>query len=151
MSVNRLIAMACLCLAGSASSFAATRINPEAGLWEQTTMLSPDGKSWHPGTKTKGCLSEAQASAWESQVRQQIAAASCTVNSLSVVNGTIDGVIACSSINKPVVNLEGDYSKTAYSVNLVSSGVVDLRKLGGSANAPVTVFAKWTGARVGDC
>lgn len=117
--------------------------DPKAGLWQQSTQLSPDGKQWRPGVKTQGCLTEAQASQWEENVRQQIAAASCTVQSLTVIGGKIDGLIACNSINQPVVQVSGLYSDSAYSVNLASSGVV--------GSTPVTVFAKWVGRRLGSC
>lgn len=117
--------------------------DPKPGLWRQSTQLSPDGKQWRPGVKTQGCLTEAQAAQWEENVRQQIAAASCTVQSLSVIGGKIDGVIACNTINRPVVQISGLYSDSSYSVNLASSGVV--------GTAPVTVFAKWVGSRLGSC
>lgn len=126
-------------------------IQPEAGLWQQKTLLSADGQSWRPASQTQGCLTKAQASAWESQVRQQIADASCSINRLSVINGKITGQIACATMNKPVVTLVGQYSTSAYSVDLVSDAVVDRRAEGGAANAPVTVFAKWIGARLGNC
>ncbi len=120
-------------------------------MWEQTTLVSPDGKSWQPGVKNKGCLSEDQASNWGSQVRQQIATASCTINTLSVVDGKIAGVISCSSINQPVVTISGKYTRSTYSVDLASSGVVDLTPLGGSAKAPLNAFAKWAGRHLGAC
>lgn len=130
-------------VAASPIGHTGTLDDPKPGMWQQSTQLSPDGKRWQPGVKTQGCLTEAQASQWEDQVRQQIAAASCTVQSLSVIGGKIDGVIACNSINQPVVQVSGLYSDAAYSVNLASSGVV--------GTAPVTVFAKWVGRRLGSC
>jgi Protein of unknown function (DUF3617) len=130
-------------VAASAIGHTGTLDDPKAGLWQQSTQLSPDGRQWRPGVKTQGCLTEAQASQWEENVRQQIAAASCTVQSLTVIGGKIDGVIACTSINQPVVQVSGLYSDSAYSVNLASSGVV--------GTAPVTVFAKWVGRRLGSC
>lgn len=130
-------------VAVSPVSHGGTLDDPKPGLWQQSTQLSPDGRQWRPGVKTQGCLTEAQASQWEENVRQQIAAASCTVQSLSVIGGKIDGVIACHSINQPVVQVSGLYSDSAYSVNLASAGVV--------GTAPVTVFAKWVGRRLGSC
>jgi hypothetical protein len=135
----------------STSCLAAGLVTPEAGMWEQSTQLSPDGKTWRPGVKNKGCLSAEQATQWESHVRQQIAAASCTVNALTVVDGRISGVISCTSINQPTVSINGAYTSSAYSVDLASSGVVDLTQVGGSSQSPVKAFAKWTGKLVGPC
>jgi len=137
--------------AASASCIAGDLVKPEAGMWEQSTLVSADGKSWRPGVKNKGCMTEAQANAWESQVRQQIAAASCTINSLSVAGGQISGVISCTSINQPVVSINGQYNGSSYSVDLASSAVVDMSQVGGPAKAPVKSFAKWTGRHVGPC
>ena len=130
-------------IAASPLCHTGTLDDPKAGLWQQSTQHSPDGKQWRPGVKTQGCLTEAQASQWEENVRQQIAAASCTVQSLTVIGGKIDGVIACTTIYQPVVQISGLYSDSAYSVNLASSGVV--------AGAPLQVFARWAGRRLGSC
>jgi Protein of unknown function (DUF3617) len=130
-------------IAVSAHSSAGTLDEPKAGLWKQSTQLSPNGTQWRPGTETQGCLTPAQAAQWEQNVRQQIAAANCTVQTLTVIGGSVDGVIACSSINQPVVRVSGLYSNAAYSLQLASTGVV--------AGAPVKAFARWVGRRVGDC
>lgn len=130
-------------LAASSLAHTGTLDDPKAGLWQQSTQHSPDGKQWRPGVKTQGCLTETQAANWEENVRQQIAAANCAVQSLTVIGGKIDGVIACTSINQPVVQVSGLYSDSAYSVNLASSGVV--------SGTPVTVFARWAGRRLGSC
>jgi hypothetical protein len=135
----------------STSCLAAGLVTPEPGMWEQSTQLSPDGKTWRPGVRTKGCLSAEQATQWESQVRQQIAAANCTVSSLAVAGGRISGVIACTSINQPTVSISGIYTGDAYSVDLASSGVVDLTQVGGSSQTPVKAFARWTGKHLGAC
>ncbi len=130
-------------VAASPLGHSGTLDDPQAGLWQQRTEHSPDGKRWRPGVQTQGCLTETQAAHWEDNVRQQIAAANCAVQSLTVIGGKIDGVIACTSINQPVVQVSGLYSDSAYSVHLASSGVV--------AGAPVTVFARWAGRRLGAC
>ena len=84
-------------------------------------------------------------------MRRQVAQAGCTVDSLTVGGGRIAGVIACATANQPVVRLSGDYTDTAYAVNLESSAVVDASQAGGPARATVRMFARWTGRRVGPC
>jgi len=149
--MKRIVLMVAVAAAASFSAAAADRIAPAPGLWEQSTALSADGKTWRPGRRTQGCLTEAQASDWDAQMRRQVAQASCTIDTLTVGGGRISGVIACATLNQPVVTLSGDYTDTAYDVNLVSAAVVDASQVGGPARAPVRMFARWTGRRVGPC
>lgn len=141
MHKNHLILLAAIAV--GPHGFAGTLDEPKAGLWQQSTEFSPDGTKWRPGVQTQGCLTPAQAAQWEQNVRQQIAAANCTVQTLTVVAGSINGVIACHHINQPVVRVSGLYDGAAYSLQLSSTAVV--------AGAPVKAFARWAGRRVGDC
>ncbi len=131
------LALAAACSAAGAADFV------QPGLWEQQTLLSADGKSWRPGTQSKGCLTKEQAGEWVSHVEAQIAATGCTASKLRVAGGKVDADIACPSQNQSRLLASGEYSDAAYSVNLVSDSTVGA--------SPVRVFAKWTGKRLGDC
>ena len=147
MTPTRLFLIASLC--AGATAHAGDFVNP--GKWEQVTLLSPDGVNWRPGTRTQGCLTQQQADDWVSQVKRQIATAGCTSRSLSVGNGKINGVIACPSVNQPVVKVTGQYSNSDYSADLVSEGVVDASAIGGPSQMPVKVYSRWSGRLLGPC
>lgn len=132
----------------------AASITPEAGMWEQATFISSDGKNWQPALKNSGCLSASEAAAWESQARQQMTSAGCTVDKMSVANGKMSGVVACRNasmaamdVKEAVMNVQGQYSDKAYSIELSASTVPQ----SATSGSPVKYFLKWTGQRLGAC
>lgn len=132
-------------------AIAADRVKFDAGLWQHMNRVSSDGASWQPVETARTCLSEAQTTSWDAQVREQIAAAHCTIDRLSVADGRISGVIACPGIYRYRASVSGQYTSRAYSIDVVSSAVLDMSRAGGSAKSPITRFAQWRGHRIGAC
>lgn len=155
MSTNRLLRMNGFVLAIIAASFvpaaAADLVKLDAGLWEHSIRVSQDGTSWHTAEQGKTCLSAAEATSWDAEVRGQLAAAHCAVNRLSVADGGISGVISCPDINQFQVSISGQYTPRAYSIDVASSAGLDMRPVGGSKKSPIKRFAQWRGRLLGSC
>jgi hypothetical protein len=113
------------------------------GVWEQTTSRSTDGKTWRPGVRTQGCLTQQQADDWVPQVRQQIAAAGCEATTLTIAGGKVSGVLSCPGQAASAVRIGGSYTASAYDIDVGVSGAVP--------SGPVGLFARWKGRRLGDC
>lgn len=144
-----LTALTLIALTGFAH--AGDSIRPEPGMWEQTTLLSPDGSNWKKMSHTQGCMTKEQATDWESKARQQITAAQCTVQSLSVSMGKISGTITCANMNHTQMKMEGSYDGRSYDIDLVSTGTVMLPPAAGGKAVPVKLYGKWTGRMVRAC
>ena len=143
-----LLAVACV---AAPSVFAADSVKFDAGLWEQTTEVSLDGRSWKPAEQEKACLSETDAAHVESEVRRQIAAGHCKVDRLSLGNGRISGAISCPDIGQLEVKISGEYTPRAYSIDVDSSAILDMSGVSGFAHSPIRRLAKWKGRLVGPC
>jgi hypothetical protein len=68
-------------------AIAADSVKFDAGLWQHTNRVSLDVASWQPAEQRKTCLSEAETTSWDAQVREQIARAHCATDRLSVADG----------------------------------------------------------------
>ena len=130
---------------------AGDNIHPEPGMWEQTTQLSADQSHWRTMSNSRGCMSKEQASDWENTARQQIAAAQCTVQNLSVAGGKLSGLVTCANVYQAQMKLSGTYDGSRYDIDLVSTGTVPMPAPAGGKAVPVKLYGKWTGRLVGMC
>ncbi len=135
----------CLMLHGG-YTYAADTIHPEPGMWEQTTQLSADQTHWRTMGSSRGCLTKEQAADWDNTPRQQIAAAQCTVQSLNVAGGTINGMVTCANAYQTQMKLSGSYDGSHYDIDLVSTGTVPMPAPAGARWCPSSCMPSGPGA-----
>jgi len=76
-------------------------------MWVGVTKLSVDRTNWRTMSDTRVCMTKEDATDWESNARQQIAAAQCSVQSLTVGMGKIGGTISCANENQVQMKVDG--------------------------------------------
>jgi hypothetical protein len=130
---------------------ASDNIRPDPGMWVGVTKLSVDRTNWRTMSDKRGCLTKEDATDWESNARRQIAAAQCSVQSLTVSMGKISGTISCATETQVQMKVDGRYDNRSYGIDLVSTSTIMMSPAAGGQAVPVKLYGKWTGRMVGVC
>ena len=149
--MTRIAPTALALLLVSTFAHAGDNIRPAPGMWVGATKLSADRTNGRTMSDTRGCMTKEDATDWESNTRQQIAAAQCSVQSLTVGMGKISGTISCANENQVQMKVDGRYDNRSYDIDLVSTSTIMMPPAAGGQAVPVKLYGKWTGRMVGVC
>lgn len=123
----------------------------QAGRWEHSILLSPDGNYWLPTTQNQGCLTAVQARDVTAEVRKHVELIGCPAKTLQIANGRVSATLTCSDSNQTRVLVTGSYSDRSYALDFRSDGPLDLAALGGIPGLPMQLIGRASGQRLGPC
>lgn len=140
-------------VSGALLAQAAAAVQPafQAGRWQHSIALSPDGNYWLPATQNQGCLTAVQAGDVTAEIRRHLERAGCAANALQIANGRINATLSCSDPGHTRVMVTGRYSDRSYALDFRSDGPLDLAALGGIPGLPMQLIGRASGQRLGPC